>query len=94
VIGKNRFSPYYLSLITYNLSHKDSHKKEKPEQNHQKQRNNRDEQTAQICPRFLIPGVWFGTMRAFAFACQKRALASLANLDFHAVRISKNRGQV
>lgn len=75
--------------LNYHLSDKDSEKKEKPEQNHHKQRDNRDEQTAEICPRLLIPGVSFGAMRAFALACQKGTLAPVADFDFHALRISK-----
>jgi hypothetical protein len=75
------------------LADKDAEKKEKPEQHHQKQRDNRDEQAAEIGPRFLIPRVRFGTMRTLSFACQKRTLASGANFDFHRLRISKIAGK-
>lgn len=77
----------------YHLPDKDSEKEEKPEQNHQKQRNNRDEQAAEICPRILIPCVRLGAIGTLSFACQKRALASGANFDCHAFRISKIAGK-
>jgi hypothetical protein len=71
------------------LAHKDSEKEEKPEQNHQEQRDNGDEQAAEICPRVLIPRVRLWAIGTLSFACQKRALASGANFDCHAFRISK-----
>jgi hypothetical protein len=65
------------------LAKENSQKEKKPEQNHREQRHNGHYQTAEIGPRFLIPNVRRGAVRAEALRFEKRPLAGLADFEFH-----------
>jgi len=66
-----------------------SHKEEKPEQNHQKKRQNRQHDASEICPTVAV--VKRRTTRAKFVICHKRTLAFLADFDAHKFRIAEKR---
>ncbi len=64
-----------------------SHKEEKPKQNHQKKRQNRQHYAAEICPTVAV--VKRRAMRAKFVGCHIRTLTLLADFNAHKSRIAE-----
>jgi hypothetical protein len=70
-------------------SKKKPEKEDKPKEKEGKKRQNHRQQTTDVRPRFLIPGIRLRTMRTKFAVCHKRTLTFFANLKRHKSRIVK-----